>query len=79
LASEKVCHDVGLSHVKQEIVPQYKWAIELDESTITNAEIFDFICHRLRVKVYLELSATVLLLFLLVFSRDHKIIDYLFL
>lgn len=79
MAAEEVGHDVRLAHVEKEVVPEDQRARKLHKGAIANAEILYAVSQRVDVERDLELTASVLLLFILVLCRDHKVIHYLFL
>ena len=52
----------------------YHWMLLSDEYTISDAQVFDQVTHRVHIKAYLEVSAAVLFRRLLVFVWDDEVV-----
>jgi hypothetical protein len=79
LVLHQVSNDVRLAHVQQKVVPKDERPGQLDKGSITNPEVLYFVSLRVDIEKYLELPTSMLLLFILVLSWNHKIVYYLLL
>lgn len=76
---QQVGNDVRLAHVQQKVVPKDERPGQLDKGSITNPEVLYFVSVCVDIEKYLELPTSMLLLFILVLSWNHKIVYYLLL
>lgn len=74
----QVRHYIWFSHVQEKVVSKDEWSRQLNESTITDPQILDFVSHWFKIEADLELSSSVLFLLFFILGGNHKVIyDFL--